>query len=32
MAEADTYKAIEAVFDSILELGHNDIMPVVNQG
>ena len=30
LAEAVTYEAIEAVFDSILELGHYDIVPVVN--
>ena len=31
LAEADTYEAIEAVFDPILKLGHYDIMPVVNR-
>ena len=31
LAEADTYEAIEAVFDPILELGHYDIVPVVNR-
>ena len=31
LAEADTYEAIEAVFDPILELGHYEIVPVVKR-
>ena len=31
LAEADTYEAVEAMFDPILELGHYEIVPVVNR-